>query len=130
MHGHRTAERRSLEYHRLVAERLDEVLLAKARARVEGWIAEGGPVHPVYARRWRAVLDRSAPEIASILVTDDEDRATFARTPRSQVRCRHPKDGGSCAKSMIRGSSVASISRKKNLARNLEARIASADPGR
>ena len=72
MHGHRTAERRSLEYHRLVAERLDEALLAKARARVEEWIAERGPVHPVYARRWKAVLDRSVPEIASILVTDDE----------------------------------------------------------
>ncbi|MGI8593957.1 MAG: hypothetical protein ACR2ML_06260 [Solirubrobacteraceae bacterium] len=72
MHGHRTAERRSLEYHRLVADRLDEPLLATARARVEEWIAEGGPVHPVWARRWRAVLDRPAPEIAFVLVTDDE----------------------------------------------------------
>jgi len=72
MHGHRTAELRSLEYHRIVAERLDEPLLAEARARVEAWIAEGGPVHPAYARRWKAVLDRSTPEIASILLTDDE----------------------------------------------------------
>jgi len=72
MHGHRTAERRSLEYHRLVAQRLDEALLAKSRARVEAWIAEGGPVHPVYAQRWKAVLDHPTPEIISVLLTDDE----------------------------------------------------------
>ncbi len=70
--GHRTAERRSLAQHRLVAERLDDELLDRARERVERWLAEGGPVHPVWAQRWRELLDRPAREVAAAICTDDE----------------------------------------------------------
>ena len=73
-HGHRTAELRSLEYHRLVAERLerDPEVLRRARERVASWVARGGRVDPVYARRWQAVLERPAAQIARILVADNE----------------------------------------------------------
>lgn len=73
-HGHRTAELRSLEYHRLVAERLerDPEVLRHARERVAAWVAGGGPVDPAYARRWQAVLERPAAQIVRILVADDE----------------------------------------------------------
>jgi hypothetical protein len=43
--GHRTAELRSIALHRLVAERLDDELLRKARERVAGWLAVDGPYH-------------------------------------------------------------------------------------
>ena len=74
-HGHRTAELRSIAFHRLVAERLehDPELLRTARARVEEWIASGGPVHPHWARRWQELLAQPVPEIASVLVLDEEE---------------------------------------------------------
>jgi hypothetical protein len=40
--GHRTAELRSIAFHRVVAERLDEELLDAARRRVDGWLSAGG----------------------------------------------------------------------------------------
>ncbi len=70
--GHRTAELRSLAQHRLVAERLDDELLDRARERVERWLAEGGPVHPVWAQRWRELLDRPASDVAAAICADDE----------------------------------------------------------
>ncbi len=70
--GHRTAELRSLAQHRLVAERLDDELLDRARERVERWLAEGGPVHPVWAQRWRELLDRPASDVATAICADDE----------------------------------------------------------
>ncbi len=70
--GHRTAELRSLAQHRLVAERLDEELLAQARERVQRWLDDGGPVHPVWAQRWRALLARPPGEVAAAICADDE----------------------------------------------------------
>ncbi len=69
---HRTAELRSLELHRLIAERLDESLLETARRRVEGWVAAGGPVHPYWAERWRELLSQPRTEIAEMLRSDEE----------------------------------------------------------
>ncbi len=73
-HGHRTAELRSLAYHELVAERLeqDPAVLARARQRVASWLASGGPAHPAYARRWQALLERPVAEIVRILAADDQ----------------------------------------------------------
>ena len=49
--GHQTAERRSLAYHRAIAERIvrDPSLVAAARARVDAW----RDVHARYALAWR-----------------------------------------------------------------------------
>jgi len=71
--GHRTAELRSIALHRLVAERLDEHLIAQARRRVEGWIAAGGPVGQPWAGRWLELLSRPADELARALTEDTEE---------------------------------------------------------
>lgn len=71
-HGHRIPELRSIAFHSLVAESLDEELLATARDRVDGWISEGGPVPALWAERWREVLSRPLPEITRLLTEDTE----------------------------------------------------------
>lgn len=71
--GHRTAELRSIAFHRLVAERLDDELLDSTRARVEGWLADGGPVPEAVALRWHALLSRPTEEIARALAEDTEE---------------------------------------------------------
>lgn len=69
--GHETAEHRGRTYHAVVAERLDERLIEDARARVER-LAADGHLHPRYAKRWRALLDRPATEIAAAIVADTQ----------------------------------------------------------
>ena len=70
---HRTAELRSIELHRLVAERLTDAMVVDARRRVERWLNTGGPVHPAYARQWLDLLSRPVPEIAAALVEDSSE---------------------------------------------------------
>jgi chorismate mutase len=70
--GHRTAERRSLAYHAVIAERLDEAMVEEARERLERLVAEGHQ-HPRYAERWRALLERPLDEIAAAIVADDQE---------------------------------------------------------
>jgi hypothetical protein len=53
----------SLAYHRLVAERLDERLVAQARRRLERWRANGS-IHPQWAAQWERTLSMSVSEIA------------------------------------------------------------------
>jgi hypothetical protein len=67
--GHRTAERRSLAYHRVIADRLahDPSLLAAARTRAASW-----NVHPRYADAWREILAGSPAEVAAVLVEESE----------------------------------------------------------
>jgi hypothetical protein len=68
MGAYRIAEERSLSYHRAIAEKLqaDPGVLAKARRRVESWVAAGGPV-PFYARKWAEVLAGDAAAVAAFL---------------------------------------------------------------
>ena len=42
---HRLAEKRSIAYHRLIAERIrrDPAVLERARARVRSWLSAAGP---------------------------------------------------------------------------------------
>lgn len=77
---HRRSQARSLAYHRAVAERLrvDPALLARARARVEGWLATG-EVHSEYAARWREILASPLDGVCAALTADDDE----ARTLRS-----------------------------------------------
>lgn len=70
--GHRTAELRSLAFHRLVAERLDTNLLDRARARVAGWLTGDGPVDHRWAEKWQELLDLPITEIKRRLSEDSE----------------------------------------------------------
>lgn len=70
--GHRTAERRSLAYHALVAERLDDGLVEDARERVER-LASEGHLHARYAQRWRALLTRPPADIARAILADTQE---------------------------------------------------------
>ncbi len=71
-HGHRIPELRSIAFHRLVAERLDEELLSKTRDRVDSWISAEGPVAPLWAERWREILSCPPADIARLLTEDSE----------------------------------------------------------
>jgi hypothetical protein len=73
MNLHHLAEERSLEYHRLVAQRLERepALLATARQRVAAWITDSvsdGAPHPHYAHAWSALLASPLPIIQARLV--------------------------------------------------------------
>ncbi len=70
--GHRTAERRALAYHALIAGRLDEPMVEEARERVGRLLAEGN-LHPRYAERWRALLDRSLGEVSRAIVAETRE---------------------------------------------------------
>lgn len=63
--GHRTAELRSLALHALVAARLDDAVIDRARRRAA---ALPGP----YAERWRALLDGPRERLLEVLAADDE----------------------------------------------------------
>lgn len=69
---HRTAERRSLAYHRAVADRLDDRVLSDARARVD-WLTDEGHMHLRYATRWREILALSLDTVAERIVEDDQE---------------------------------------------------------
>jgi DNA-binding transcriptional MerR regulator len=70
--GHDTADRRSLAYHRVIAERLDEALIAEARERIDRLTAEGH-MHPGYAKRWRELLALPVGRIAETVAADSQD---------------------------------------------------------
>ena len=69
MDRHRLAEERSVAYHAVIAGRLpyQPDILAAARRRVAGWLADGVPA-PAAAARWSAVLAQDLPAIAAFLV--------------------------------------------------------------
>jgi hypothetical protein len=76
---HALAEERSIELHRVVADRLrhDERLLERALERVRGWLQDRAVAEP-YARAWLEVLGRPADEVAALLV-DTSERARALR---------------------------------------------------
>jgi hypothetical protein len=76
---HAIAEARSLELHRLVAQRLrqDPPLIEKARARVRVWL-DDGRAHPNYALAWREALEGPFEELLALLV-DPGQRARDLR---------------------------------------------------
>ncbi len=69
--GHRTAKRRGLAYHAIVAERLNEQMVEEARERVEQLTSEGH-MHPCYAEQWQELLSRPLPKISRAIAADDE----------------------------------------------------------
>lgn len=70
---HRLNEERSIEYHRLIAERLlrDPEILAMARRRVAEWLA-AAETAPFYARKWAEILAADAASVAAFLVARSE----------------------------------------------------------
>lgn len=72
MDGHRTAERRSLAYHRAIAARLvDPGVIDRARDRVRQWSTRGD-VSTYYVDAWRGLLDRPVAELAALLGEESE----------------------------------------------------------
>ena len=70
---HRLADQRSIALHRGVAAALREKpqLLSRARARVEGWIADGS-VPLVYAQGWAELLSLPLDRLTDLLVDPGE----------------------------------------------------------
>ena len=62
---------RSLYYGRWIAERLDDAMLARARARLERWQQSGG-IHPVSAQRWHGLLSVGVEAVRDVLIGTDE----------------------------------------------------------
>jgi predicted transcriptional regulator len=91
--GHRPAELRSLAYHRVIADRLDERLVEEARERLGRWRREER-IHPRWARAWEEALGRPLPELAELLAADTElaralrQSSPFAGTLNEQERRR------------------------------------------
>jgi hypothetical protein len=69
---HETADRRSLAYHRAIANRLDHWIVAEARERLDRLAAEGH-MHTGYAERWRETLALPIDRIADVITEDDQD---------------------------------------------------------
>lgn len=70
---HRLNEERSVEYHRVIAERLlgRPEILDMARQRVAGWLA-ASEKPPFYARSWAKILDDDAASVAAFLIDRGE----------------------------------------------------------
>ena len=86
MEGHRTAERRSIAYHREIARRLmrDASLVEQARARVRGW--REPQTHAKWIRAWSALLDRPIEELCCALVDESEQMTALRQmTPFAGV---------------------------------------------
>jgi hypothetical protein len=85
--AHRTAERRSLAYHREIAERVlrDQRIIDSARRRVQDW-ALTASVHARYVVVWRDLLALPVELLARRLVEDSDDmRALRQVSPFSGV---------------------------------------------
>ncbi len=69
---HDTVAQRSLAYHRAIANRLNDRMVADARDRVDQLSAEGH-IHPRYAARWGEILALPIVDLAAAVVADSED---------------------------------------------------------
>jgi hypothetical protein len=67
----------SLAYHRLVADRLDPLMIARARRRLDRW-AEGDRVDPRWIEEWRHVL-ALPPEQVKRRISSGSARASELR---------------------------------------------------
>ena len=91
--GHRSAEARSLAYHRAVAQRLDRAAVGEARHRLRRWRREGR-IDPRYAEPWEQLLGSPLSTIRRVIGEDSEDsrdlrqNSPFAGTLTAQERRR------------------------------------------
>jgi hypothetical protein len=63
------AELHALAYHRLVAERLDDQAVERARRRLDRWKADGR-IHPQWATEWERLLAEPLPRIVRAISAD------------------------------------------------------------
>lgn len=77
--GHRAAALRSLAYHRAVAERLGDELVADALARLRRW-REETRIHLRYADEWEALLRGPRARLVRTLREDSERAATLRQS--------------------------------------------------
>jgi hypothetical protein len=77
--GHRRAELQALAYHRLVADRLDDDLVAEATRRVSRWQASGR-IHPAWADAWVGILAEPIPAIAEAISADTSEARALRQT--------------------------------------------------
>ena len=77
--GHRAADLRGLAYHRAVARRLDDALVADALARLRRWRAEER-IHPRYADAWERLLTGPRARLRRAIVADDEAGAALRQS--------------------------------------------------
>lgn len=83
---HGTAERRSIALHGLIAQRLDDAIVALASRRARRWLGGEGPVPREAGERWAALLDGDRDDLAAALVRDDEEmRSLRQNTPFAGV---------------------------------------------
>lgn len=68
---HRTAELRSLAYHRALAPRLRRPMVEEAQRKLRRWEADG-KIHPRYARLWEAVFATPMSEIRKAITAGDD----------------------------------------------------------
>lgn len=81
--AHELAEARSIAMHAAIAEKIarDPAIVERARSRLAQW-ARDGAIHPVYAARWRELLEQPLDALALRLVADDDAmRALRQSTP-------------------------------------------------
>jgi hypothetical protein len=80
MDPHRLAEERSLEYHRVVAERLadDPTLLERARERVGAWLRQEPPPH--HAVAWAEYLSGPLASLQALLIDRGEQAAELRQS--------------------------------------------------
>jgi hypothetical protein len=86
MDGHRTAERRSIAYHRVIAERLthNPSLVEQARARVRSW--REPETHAKWITQWSELLGRPLDELCRALVDESEQMTALRQmTPFAGV---------------------------------------------
>ncbi len=93
LRGHQRIDRRSLELHRAIAEKLrnDPSSIRIALDNLDRWSAAGGRSQP-YWDAWREILSRPLPEILALIVEDSE-RMTAMRqaTPFAGVLDPHER---------------------------------------
>jgi hypothetical protein len=68
---HRTAELRSLAYHRALAPRLRRPMVDEAQRKLRRW-EEEGKIDPRYANAWEKVFALPVAEIRKAIIADDE----------------------------------------------------------
>lgn len=76
---HTRAQRRSLAYHRAVADELGQTTIDAARHRVWQWRDEGR-MDPRYATAWLEILDRPATKVRRAISEDSQEMADLRQS--------------------------------------------------
>jgi hypothetical protein len=77
--GHRAAVQLGLAYHRAVARRLDDAVIADALVRLRRW-REEGRIHPRYADEWETLLTGPRGRLRRAIVADDDEAAALRQS--------------------------------------------------